>query len=444
MTQVCAVIVAYNKLDLLKRSIGALRQTTHPLSEIIVVDNASTDGTGEWLRDQDDIRTLSMARNLGGAGGFHHGMAAAIEGDFDWIWLMDDDSIVEPEALSELIQATKENPLGSFFNSLVLWKDGAPCRMNIPKPVWEWTDIYVQGKQGVPLEACSFVSCLVNAKIARAVGLPIEEFFIWYDDFEYTARLSKIAPGYFVPQSRVTHETAFNKGVDWSEVSEKTIWKYRHGIRNELSLIATDQSYGHLKALLRLIECASLAGQGRPGWRVIMELWRSGLKGMFTNYRKFLRYAPTKNTIIQTLKFKEAHTPRTTFPGQNWAAVWGDDSRIMTHPPVLGSTPEENVYAEFPIPADTGNLYLEAVVSLTDSRAHPVVFHAEVRGKDGRVLSRQDVSVAYSDGYRLFQHQIDPIEAGAKLRLFTTMSENAPNFFFASAIWHHARLVRLG
>lgn len=87
---VIAVVVTYNRLELLKRNLSCLRRQTVPLTTLVVVDNGSTDGTGAWLDEQEDVKTIHQT-NVGGAGGFYTGMEYARRADADWIWCMDDD-----------------------------------------------------------------------------------------------------------------------------------------------------------------------------------------------------------------------------------------------------------------------------------------------------------------------------------------------------------------
>ena len=70
---VIAVVVTYNRLELLKRNLSCLRRQTVPLTTLVVVDNGSTDGTGVWLDEQEDVKTIHQT-NVGGSGGFYTGM----------------------------------------------------------------------------------------------------------------------------------------------------------------------------------------------------------------------------------------------------------------------------------------------------------------------------------------------------------------------------------
>ncbi|MGL5810898.1 MAG: glycosyltransferase, partial [Nocardioides sp.] len=104
--RVVAVVVTFNRLDLLRRLLGELRDIDG-VAEILVIDNASTDGTGAWLRDQEadgpTIRARTLPTNTGGAGGFHTGVEWAMRRDADLIWLMDDDGRPEASCLDTLL-----------------------------------------------------------------------------------------------------------------------------------------------------------------------------------------------------------------------------------------------------------------------------------------------------------------------------------------------------
>ncbi len=84
---------------------GSGRAATSP-DRVIVVDNASGDGTAAMVRDRfPDVDLLELPRNIGGAGGFSAGMARALAGDPGLLWLLDDDTVPEPGALRELLAA---------------------------------------------------------------------------------------------------------------------------------------------------------------------------------------------------------------------------------------------------------------------------------------------------------------------------------------------------
>ena len=85
---IIAVVVTYNRMELLKRNIRCLQQNK-PISSIVIVNNGSTDGTTEWLAAQEGLTVINQT-NVGGAGGFYTGIQYAYQAGADWIWCMDE------------------------------------------------------------------------------------------------------------------------------------------------------------------------------------------------------------------------------------------------------------------------------------------------------------------------------------------------------------------
>lgn len=214
---VCAVVVTYNRKELLAECLDGLRVQTRRVDEILVVDNASTDGTSEMLAargylEDPAIRHVRLPGNIGGAGGFHAGMAAAYERGHTWIWLLDDDTIVAADALYQLFAARERfatAPRPDLLASRVEWTDGTAHPMNapIPRRVDHPAVHATQGQAVQSIRATSFVSVLLHRCLVDAYGLPIAEYFIWSDDIEYTARILRHEFGVLVPASIAVHKT---------------------------------------------------------------------------------------------------------------------------------------------------------------------------------------------------------------------------------------------
>src|SRR5215471_20432657 len=135
--KVAAVVVTYNRRDLLLESLAAVLAQTRAPDKVIVVDNASQDGTAAAVREKfPAVHLAELRRNSGGAGGFAGGMALALADGADLIWLMDDDTVPEPGALSALLAARERmaaqaaGPSAAVARppalvaSQVLWTDG--------------------------------------------------------------------------------------------------------------------------------------------------------------------------------------------------------------------------------------------------------------------------------------------------------------------------------
>jgi GT2 family glycosyltransferase len=229
-----AVVVTHNRLQLLQQCIAAIRSQRHPPSAILVVDNGSADGTPAWLSAQDDLLVVTQP-NLGCAGGFERGIAEALSRGADWVWCMDDDTVPEVGCLEEFDRAICLAPLTGCFASLVVWTDGTTHRMNAVSPNLEGADVSLIDAGLLPINRASFVSICVSAPAVVECGLPLGDMFLWFDDVEFTARISRKYPAYLVTKSRALHKTQSNAGVPTFTQATKT--NYRRmamGYRNHV------------------------------------------------------------------------------------------------------------------------------------------------------------------------------------------------------------------
>jgi rhamnopyranosyl-N-acetylglucosaminyl-diphospho-decaprenol beta-1,3/1,4-galactofuranosyltransferase len=212
--RVIAVVVTYNRRELLLESLAAVHAQSRAPDAVIVVDNASSDGTAAAVRDRYPAVALAeLARNTGGAGGFAGGLALALADAADLVWLMDDDTVPGPGALAALLEARGRypGPAPAVVASRVLWTDGRAHPMNTPRarPFATRAERDAAAAAGcVPIRSASFVSIMVDAGACRERGLPLADYFLWNDDFEFTTRLLRGAAGLLCPDSVVVHKTA--------------------------------------------------------------------------------------------------------------------------------------------------------------------------------------------------------------------------------------------
>ncbi|MEG1616421.1 MAG: glycosyltransferase family 2 protein [Bacteroidales bacterium] len=239
------VIVTYNRLRLLKENIEAVKSQTFAPNQIFIINNNSTDGTADYLNtltNDSQITVIHLPENIGGAGGFTHGIKKAIEAECEWIWVMDDDTIPTPDTLQELVEGTKADEKVGFVCSKVVWTDGMVHKMNLP-----FFDVgrkdriplnYFSNQRDVLLaKSASFVSLLIKTQAVYEVGLPISEFFIWGDDIEFTSRIYDAGYfGIYAPHSVALHKTAVNYVSEIHTAPIETLWKFYYDIRNSTYL----------------------------------------------------------------------------------------------------------------------------------------------------------------------------------------------------------------
>lgn len=255
--RVAAIVVTYNRHELLSQSLRALLTQTRPVDGLFVIDNASTDDT-PLLFAQDaefDLPIVTHERldqNVGGAGGFKRGISLATERGFDWCWIMDDDVVPAPDALEALLDADEflcaHDVRPSFLASSVVGRNGE--LMNVPQVSRhlsqggypDWGEFLEHSL--VHIRSATFVSLLIPTDAVREVGLPIEDYFMWGDDGEYTMRLtSYVGPAYLCGRSRVVHLRSAAQPI--STVNEQDASRVAHRRRaTRNGLINTSAYYG--------------------------------------------------------------------------------------------------------------------------------------------------------------------------------------------------------
>ncbi len=263
--RIAAVVVAFDRRDLLTASLDALASQTRALDAVVVVDNASSDGSGAVALAVAAARGLpvdlvTLPRNTGGAGGFAVGAARALthacapDGP-SLLWLLDDDTVPSPTALTELLSARErwraagpgdERP--ALLASRVVWTDGREHPMNTPrrKPLVGRAESQRAAAAGaVPVRSASFVSVLLDAGVLAEVGLPLAAYFLWNDDFELTTRVLRGRSGLHVGASVVEHRTKTFGSTDADPGA-----RFRFEVRNKLWMLTRSTSLSPLEKAL--------------------------------------------------------------------------------------------------------------------------------------------------------------------------------------------------
>lgn len=238
--KITAVVVTYNRIELLKRVIDCLRAQTG-LTEIIVVDNGATDGTGDWLDRQPALHVIHQD-NVGGSGGFHTGIRAAYEGGADWIWCMDDDVFPRPGCLENLVWCAEETSASILAPLRLL--DGHVFthefrRFNFTNPFASVHGSKLAGHtidRPTEIVGCDFEGPFIARAVVKRIGLPNKDLFIFCDDTDYCLRAH--LAGFrlmYVPEARMDKHRFFSDD-SWASRNRKKKWKRYYQVRNEAYL----------------------------------------------------------------------------------------------------------------------------------------------------------------------------------------------------------------
>lgn len=180
MKRTAAVIVTYNRKAMLQRCLRALCTQTAGVPELWVIDNASTDGTAELVA-QLNLPTMhyyNTGKNLGGAGGFACGIQQAACSGAEYLWIMDDDCLPEPDALQQLLQADAElDGQYGWLSSRALAPDGKDQPMNLQRST-PYKDLASFAGPRQPAVMASFVSLFCAAAQCSALACPLQNFYL--------------------------------------------------------------------------------------------------------------------------------------------------------------------------------------------------------------------------------------------------------------------------
>jgi hypothetical protein len=289
--KVTIVIVNWNRCNDLLRLLDSLKVLEYDNYDLVVVDNASTDDSVERIEKiSQKIDLLVNSENLGGTGGFNSGMRFALDRfDCKYIWLLDNDATVSPQALKELVSTMEDDPSVGIAGSRILnakdpryvvetganydWAAGTvrPVHRNVLKES-------LGDSTPVDVDYVAVCSALARTAALAQVGLMDERYFLFWDDMDWG--LAFRDAGYRVV------------AVPGSEVFHPAFTEYRsvvvdcfYGVRNQLLTFSKYKHYdkslvGMFQMLRRSAKGALLMLlSGRPGGRLVLSGFIDYLRG---------------------------------------------------------------------------------------------------------------------------------------------------------------------
>ena len=244
---ICAVVVTFNRKAVLEKCLYSLLSQTHPLNSVIIVDNASTDGTEEMLSKQffhnPIFKCINLGENIGGAGGFHFGSKYAFEKGYSWIWMMDDDCLPDKRCLENLLSNT-ENRTDIYSPVMISLED----RQTV---LWGLKGDANTGNHDVcPLPFNGF---LIHRERIEIIGFPEKEFFIYGDDTDYSLRAISSGSRLIMVTNSILYHPCKNMLKDFNIIKMflNKIWVY-YKLRNAI-IIYKRHNYLSLNQIIMFI-----------------------------------------------------------------------------------------------------------------------------------------------------------------------------------------------
>jgi len=236
---VAILVLNWNKKEFVINLLHTLTSINYSNYDIIVVDNASTDGSVEAIQKFSHVNLIVNESNIGGTGGFNTGMKYVLEKkQHNYIWLLDNDATVTPDSLNELVDTMENDQSIGLAGSRILnvykpeyvvetgakfdWQAGTvrPIDRNVLKSQSNCTG-------PIEVDYVAICSALVRVTALVDVGLMDERYFLFWDDMDWGISFKQ--RGYkvvAVPKSEIFHAA-------FTEYRSVVVDSY-YGVRNQL------------------------------------------------------------------------------------------------------------------------------------------------------------------------------------------------------------------
>jgi GT2 family glycosyltransferase len=281
---VAVIVVNANGGEFLERALRAVEGQTLPPRRVLVVDNASTDGSVDGLEDRHPVvEVLRLERNVGFGAANNIGVSAAT--DCTWIALLNPDAFPEPRWLEALTEAARTEPSYSFFASRLLVADD-PGKLDGTGDVYHVSGLAFRRDHGRTVEEVArrraevFAPCAAAAMYTRSAFVEAggfdERYFAYLEDLDLAFRLRLAGRRcLYVPESTVLHVGSSSTGrtSDFTvfHAQRNMVWTYAKNMPTPLVWIYLPE---HLLVNLVALAAYSLRGQGRVVWRAKREAMR--------------------------------------------------------------------------------------------------------------------------------------------------------------------------
>ena len=269
---VTIIILNWNNASDTLACLNSVTKLDYDNFQVIVVDNDSTDDSVVTITTAyPDITMLEAGQNLGYAGGNNLGIKHALQNGCQYIWLLNDDVIVAPDALSSLMSVALAKPQAGFLGPKVYIREQPECILSaggLLHDYWQSEHLGLgeldEGQFDTVAEVDYLSGCalLVNRKVIEAVGILDEDFFAYNEDVEWCYRGKRTGfKNIFVPEAKVWHPDTRGRDENSPAVTYYTT-------RNSLQFIRKhDLGFATMVRTLSGYARTLLSWSLRPRWR---------------------------------------------------------------------------------------------------------------------------------------------------------------------------------
>lgn len=262
---VAAVVITFQRRDMLRRTIEGLRAQERPVDEIVVIDNGTTDGTAAMLAEEfPDVTHLRMEENIGPAGALEVGFDYAHGRGHRWAWTHSDDILAKPEALKTLL-ATAEQLGDDRLGLLCCWFEPLSTHYRHNGALWKARVVQQQwpplGSPPYPTDVMTFKGALISLAMVPEIGLPVGRYFLMMEEYEYCLRAIRAGfRHYALPVPLLVP-------LEDEPPGRYPPWRGYYQVRNHLAMVMGRRSPAEL-FWFAVVQGKYLAGAVRGGERV--------------------------------------------------------------------------------------------------------------------------------------------------------------------------------